>query len=97
MDLPTVKLLLDCLEIAMKRNGDIKLAAMHAQPKAMLELTGVDRLFEFFDTTADAARSFRRLSSLQPCRFLFQLAHYTNPLKTRPERTLHKVIRSHMR
>jgi anti-anti-sigma regulatory factor len=63
MDIPAVKLFLDCLEIAMKRNGDIKLAAMHAQPKAMLELIGVDRLFEIFDTTADAAKSFRRLSS----------------------------------
>jgi anti-anti-sigma regulatory factor len=63
MDLPAVKLLLDCLEIAMKRNGDIKLAAMHAQPKAMLQLTGVDRLFEFFETTADAVKSFRRLSA----------------------------------
>jgi anti-anti-sigma regulatory factor len=63
MDTPAVKLLLDCLEIAMMRNGDIKLAAIHAQPKAMLELTGVDRLFEVFDTTADAAKCFRRLPS----------------------------------
>jgi len=63
MDIPAVNLLLDCLEITMKRNGDIKLAAIHAQPKAILELTGVDRLFEIFDTTADAAKSFRRLPS----------------------------------
>jgi anti-anti-sigma factor len=61
MDIPTITFLLDCLEVAMKRNGDIKLAALHEQAKAMLELTGVDRLFEVFDTDSDAAKSFRRL------------------------------------
>jgi anti-anti-sigma factor len=61
MDIPTITFLLDCLEVAMKRNGDIKLAAMHEQAKAMLELTGVDRLFEVFDTNADAVKSFHRL------------------------------------
>jgi anti-anti-sigma factor len=61
MDIPTITLLLDCLEVAMKRNGDIKLATLHEQAKAMLQLTGVDHLFEMFDTSADAAKSFHRL------------------------------------
>lgn len=64
MDSYAVHLLLCCLEEAMKRNGDIKLAAMPAGARATLELTGVDHLFEIFDTTADAVNSFGRLPTL---------------------------------
>ena len=62
MDVPAIKLLLDCLEDAMKHNGDIKLAAMREKARAMLQITGVDRLFEMFDTDTEAVNSFRRLS-----------------------------------
>jgi anti-sigma B factor antagonist len=51
-------LLLCCLEEAMKRNGDVRLAAVQPNAKMMLELTGVDRLFEMFDTNQDAINSF---------------------------------------
>jgi len=61
MDMPAVQLLLHCLEDAMKRNGDIKLAAVPAESKAMLESTGVIRLFEIFDTNVDAVNSFLRI------------------------------------
>jgi anti-sigma B factor antagonist len=53
-------LLLCCLEEAMKRNGDVRLAAVSPDAKMILELTGVDRLFEMFDTNQDAVNSFRR-------------------------------------
>ena len=56
LDGSVVHLLLCCLEEAIKRNGDVKLAAIPAGAKAALELT---RLFEIFDTTADAVKSFR--------------------------------------
>ena len=59
MDTLAVHLLLDCLEHVMKHNGDIKLAAVPAEAKAMLELTGVSRLFEQFDTGAEAVCSFQ--------------------------------------
>ena len=61
MDLPAVQLLLNCLEEAMKRNGDIKLAVLSADTKSMLELNGVIRLFEVFDTKVDAVNSFLHL------------------------------------
>jgi anti-anti-sigma regulatory factor len=61
-DTPAIRLLLNCLEEAMKRNGDVKLSAMHEEAKAVLELTGVDHLFEIFATNGDAAHSFRRLT-----------------------------------
>jgi anti-anti-sigma regulatory factor len=61
MDMATMLLLLDCLEDAMKRNGDIKLAAIPEAARASLELTGIDRLFEVFDTSADAVGSYHPL------------------------------------
>jgi ABC-type transporter Mla MlaB component len=56
-----IHLLLCCLEEAMKRNGDIRLAAVSAGARVALKVAGVDRLFEIFDTTAEAVDSFRRL------------------------------------
>jgi anti-anti-sigma factor len=60
LDSAGVQVLLRCLEEAMKRNGDVKLAAIPPGAAAILELTRVDRLFETFDNTADAVNSFRR-------------------------------------
>jgi anti-sigma B factor antagonist len=60
MDRALINLLLSCLEEAMKRNGDVKLAAVPQDARSILELTGVDRLFELFDTNAEAVSSFRR-------------------------------------
>ena len=53
-----VHLLLRCLEEAMKRHGDVKLAAVSSEAKAVLEHSGVLRLFDTFDTTAEAVNSF---------------------------------------
>jgi anti-anti-sigma regulatory factor len=61
MDRPAVNLLLCCLEEALKRNGDIKLAAVPEEARLVLRLTGAERLFEIFDTIAEAASSFRQL------------------------------------
>jgi anti-anti-sigma factor len=61
MDKPAVELLLCCLEEAMKRNGDLKLAAMPRGAAAIFGSAGMDRLFEVFDTVADAVESYRRL------------------------------------
>jgi anti-anti-sigma regulatory factor len=61
LERPAIQLLLRCLEEAIKRNGDIKLAAVPAGARSILKLTGVDRLFEIFDTNAEAENSFRRL------------------------------------
>ena len=44
----------------MKRNGDVKLAAIPPGAAAILELARVDHLFEAFDSTADAVNSFHR-------------------------------------
>ena len=61
LDRPAIYLLLCCLEEAIKHDSDVKLAAMPAEARAILKLTGVDRVFESFDTNAEAIISFRRL------------------------------------
>ena len=61
LDAAGIHWLLQCLEEVMKFNGDVKLAAVPPGPAAILELTGVDRLFEIFDGTADAVQSFHYL------------------------------------
>ncbi|MBV8673260.1 MAG: STAS domain-containing protein [Acidobacteriaceae bacterium] len=61
-DKRTLLLLLRCLEEAMKRNGDLKLAGLSPAAKTLLELTGAKRLFEIFDTPAEAVDSFHLLA-----------------------------------
>jgi anti-sigma B factor antagonist len=61
LDSAGIQVLLHCLEEALKRNGDVKLAALPARAAATLEITGIHRLFESFDTTTDAVTSFHQL------------------------------------
>ena len=61
LDSSAVHLLLCCLEEAMKRNGDVKLAGIPLMTKMVPGLTGTSRLFEIFDTTAEAVNSFHQL------------------------------------
>jgi anti-anti-sigma regulatory factor len=63
MDRLSIQLMLCCLEEAVKRNGDVKLAAVPAGARSTLKLTGIDRIFEIFDTNVEAASSFRRFSA----------------------------------
>lgn len=63
MDRDAVFLLLCCLEAAMKRNGDVKLAALSAETRSMLELNSAGHLFEIFDSPTEAVSSFRRFST----------------------------------
>ena len=61
MDWSVIHLLLCCLEEAMKRNGDVKLAAIPRGAEALLERTGVNRLFDIFDSSVEAVSSFHQL------------------------------------
>jgi anti-anti-sigma factor len=60
MDAAGVDMLLHCMAEVMKRDGELKLAAVSAQAAVVLELTRTDRLFEVFETSGDAVRSFYR-------------------------------------
>jgi anti-anti-sigma factor len=68
IDSKGIGMLLRCAEEVIKRNGNLKFAAVPAEAAVMLELTGVDRLFESFDNVPYAVESFSpcSLSVLMP-------------------------------
>jgi anti-sigma B factor antagonist len=72
LDAAGVEALLYCMSEAHKRDGDLKLAALSPQAAVMLELTRTERLFEIYETTADAVRSF---SGFLPNAMRQQLLH----------------------
>lgn len=60
LDAAGIDMLLECMGEAMKRDGDLKLAALSPQAAVVLEMTRTDRLFEIYATAGDAVRSFSR-------------------------------------
>jgi len=61
MESAGVEMLLRCLEEVLKRDGDLKLAALSAEAEVILELMRVARVFEVFQTCEEAVRSFHAL------------------------------------
>jgi anti-anti-sigma factor len=58
LDSAGVEMMLHCLEEAMKRDGDLKLASLSPESEVILELMRVARVFEAFATSDEAVRSF---------------------------------------
>ncbi len=58
LDSAGVEMLLHCVGEVMKRDGDLKLASLSSEAAVVLELTRTDRLFEIYDNSTEAARSF---------------------------------------
>ena len=63
LDKPMAGLLLYCLEEAMKRNGDVKLACISLAEQPALRTANAHRLFEVFDTAEAAIDSFHQFLS----------------------------------
>src|SRR5579864_657628 len=61
IDSAGIEMLLQAMEEAMKRDGDLKLAEVSPEAAVMLELMRVDRLFEVFDSCNAAVQSFQAL------------------------------------
>lgn len=59
LELDSIYLLLCCLEEAMMRNGDVRLAALQPEALAVLRSTGLDRIFQAFEDVEEAVESFR--------------------------------------
>lgn len=59
LDRRAIHLLLCCLEEAMKRNGDVRLAALQPAARSVLGSTGLDTIFRVFDDVSEAVDSFR--------------------------------------
>jgi anti-sigma B factor antagonist len=62
MDSAGIETLLYCMQEAMKRDGDLKLAAVSPAAATIMELMRVDRLFEVFETAEEASRSFQAVA-----------------------------------
>lgn len=60
MDEFVLHLLLCCLEEAIKRNGDVRLAAVTPPAMRSMELANIDRLFRIFARVEEAEESFQR-------------------------------------
>ena len=58
IDSAGVETLLQSLEEALKRDGDLKLASLSPEADVMLELMRVARVFETFESCDEAVRSF---------------------------------------
>jgi len=63
VDSAGIEILLQCIEEAMKRDGDVKLGAVSPASLAILELMRVDRVFEIFDSVEDATLSFQTVAA----------------------------------
>ena len=64
LDRNVLLLLLRCLEEAMKRHGDVRLATFPRQAQSMLAAMGFERLFKTYDQVADAVNSYHRVNPL---------------------------------
>lgn len=73
LDAAGVEMLLRCMSEAHKRDGDLKLASLSSQSAIVLELTRAERLFEIYETSTDAVRSF---SGFLPNAMRQQLLHH---------------------
>ena len=72
LDAAGVEMLLHCMSEAHRRDGDLKLASPSPQSWVVLELTRTERLFEVYETSTDAVRSF---SGFLPNAMRQQLLH----------------------
>ena len=59
LDEAGIDMLFHCLNETMKRDGDVKLASLSPQAATALEMTHAARLFEIYEDSTDAVRSFR--------------------------------------
>jgi anti-sigma B factor antagonist len=78
MDSVGIEMLLHCMDEVMKRDGDLKLAALSPSSAAILELMRVDRLFEVFESADEAARSFHAVATPDSST---NLPWYANPFE----------------
>jgi anti-sigma B factor antagonist len=58
MDAAGIDVLLRCMREAVKHDGDLKLASLSSQAAVVLELTRAARLFEIYESSTAAAKSF---------------------------------------
>lgn len=80
IDAAGVDVLLSCMREAMRHDGDLKLAALSPQAAVVLELTRTGRLFEIYDNSTAAMKSFSSFLPNALKHFYPHPAHQVQPL-----------------
>lgn len=65
LGLPEIRLFISCLERVMKRNGDARLAGLSPKAREILSRSGVEQLFQIYDSRESAIRSFDTYPNLE--------------------------------
>ena len=80
IDAAGVDVLLRCMREAMRHDGDLKLAALSPQAAVVLELTRTGRLFEIYENSTAAVKSFSSFLPNAIKHFYPHPAHQVQPL-----------------
>lgn len=80
IDAAGVDVLLQCMRAAVKRDGDLKLAAVSPEAAVVLELTRAGRLFEIYENCGAAVKSFHSFLPNAMKHFFPQAEHSIVPL-----------------
>ena len=59
LDRAGVEMMMHCREVAMNLNGDLKIAALSPEARAVLEVMGGSGVLQAFATSDDAVKSFQ--------------------------------------
>jgi anti-sigma B factor antagonist len=82
MDAGGVDVLLQCMRDIIKHDGDLKLASLSQQAAVVLELTRTGRLFEIYDNSAQAVKSFSSFLPNALKHYYPHPAHHVTPMIT---------------
>jgi anti-sigma B factor antagonist len=80
MDAGGVDVLLQCMREVIKHDGDLKLAAVSPQAAVVLELTRTGRLFEIYDNSTQAVKSFSSFLPNALKHYYPHPAHHVTPM-----------------
>jgi len=80
IDAGGVDVLLQCMREAIKHDGDLKLASVSPQAAVVLELTRTGRLFEIYDNSTQAVKSFSSFLPNALKHYYPHPAHHVTPI-----------------
>jgi anti-sigma B factor antagonist len=80
MDAGGVDVLLQCMREVIKHDGDLKLASVSPAAAVVLELTRTGRLFEIYDNSTQAVKSFSSFLPNALKHFYPHPAHHVTPI-----------------
>ncbi len=80
IDAGGIDVLLQCMREVIKHDGDLKLASVSPQAAVVLELTRTGRLFEIYDNSTQAAKSFSSFLPNAVKHYYPHPAHHVTPM-----------------